>query len=165
MLTERQRRFCEEFVTDLNGAAACVRAGYSERTARTIANHLLTKVDIQRQIATLKKERSERLQIESDQVVRRLAEIAFANLTDVCKWSEGRLVFLNSEDLPPKASGAVREVSVVPGRYGDTMRIRMEDKVRALAVLLQHLDGIELKAKLSEIEEWLHDFQANACAD
>ena len=33
-LTEKQKRFCEEYLIDPNAAQAAVRAGYSEKTAR-----------------------------------------------------------------------------------------------------------------------------------
>lgn len=42
----RQSRFVDEYLTDRNGAAAAVRAGYSRRTARQIAHELLTKPDV-----------------------------------------------------------------------------------------------------------------------
>lgn len=33
-LTEKQKRFCEEYLIDLNAVQAAIRAGYSEKTAR-----------------------------------------------------------------------------------------------------------------------------------
>ena len=33
-LTEKQKRFCEEYLIDLNATQAAIRAGYSEKTAR-----------------------------------------------------------------------------------------------------------------------------------
>ena len=46
-LTAKQRRFIDEYMVDMNGAAAAVRAGYSRKTSRAIACELLTKPDIQ----------------------------------------------------------------------------------------------------------------------
>lgn len=50
-LTPKQARFAEEYVVDHNGAAAAVRAGYSARSAKQIANELLTKPDLQAAVA------------------------------------------------------------------------------------------------------------------
>ncbi len=50
-LTPKQARFAEEYVVDHNGAAAAVRAGYSARSAKQIANELLTKHDLQAAVA------------------------------------------------------------------------------------------------------------------
>lgn len=46
-LTDKQRRWIDEYLIDFNGAAAAVRAGYSERSARSIAHENATKPDIQ----------------------------------------------------------------------------------------------------------------------
>ena len=37
-LTPRERRFVEEYLTDLNATQAAIRAGYSKRTAHSIAH-------------------------------------------------------------------------------------------------------------------------------
>lgn len=52
-LTDKQKRFCEEYVIDLNATQSAIRAGYSERTVRSIANENLTKLDIQDYIQKL----------------------------------------------------------------------------------------------------------------
>ena len=49
-LTLKQKKFADEYIISGNKAEAARRAGYSERTARTIGHKLLTKVDIQRYI-------------------------------------------------------------------------------------------------------------------
>jgi len=49
-LTAKQRRFCEEYLIDLNATQAAIRAGYSPKTARFIDNENLTKPYIQRRI-------------------------------------------------------------------------------------------------------------------
>lgn len=41
-LTERQRRFCDEYLTDLNAAKAYVRAGYSAKASGTAPAKLLS---------------------------------------------------------------------------------------------------------------------------
>ena len=46
-MTEKQKRFCDEYLIDLNATQAAIRAGYSKKTARSIGNELLTKPDIQ----------------------------------------------------------------------------------------------------------------------
>ena len=46
-MTDRQRRFVEEYLVDCNAAAAAVRAGYSEKSARRTASELKTVPVIQ----------------------------------------------------------------------------------------------------------------------
>jgi phage terminase small subunit len=45
-LTPKQLQFCKEYLIDLNGAQAAIRAGYSEKTAKEIASENLTKPNI-----------------------------------------------------------------------------------------------------------------------
>lgn len=47
LLTPKQLRWIDEFLVDGNASAAAVRAGYSERSARTIAHENMTKPDVQ----------------------------------------------------------------------------------------------------------------------
>ena len=61
-LNEKQKRFCEEYLIDLNATQAAIRAGYSEKTAYTIGQKLTKKSEvkayIEEKIATLKNERT-----------------------------------------------------------------------------------------------------------
>ena len=52
-MTDRQERFCEEYMIDLNATQAAIRAGYSPKTAREHAPRLLANVSIQNRIAEL----------------------------------------------------------------------------------------------------------------
>ena len=51
-LTDKQRRFVDEYMSDLNATQAAIRAGYSEKTARSQGQRLLTNVDIAAAIRT-----------------------------------------------------------------------------------------------------------------
>ena len=73
-LTDKQRRFCEEYLIDLNATQAAIRAGYSQNTARQIASENLSKLDIQEYLTQLKSERSERVSLNADWVMTRLRE-------------------------------------------------------------------------------------------
>lgn len=55
-MNERQKRFSEFYAASGNAAQAAREAGYSERTARSIGQHLLTKVDIQKYVHELQEE-------------------------------------------------------------------------------------------------------------
>lgn len=75
-LTQKQEKFCNEYLIDLNATQAAIRAGYSQKTARSIANNLLTKVDIQQYIAELRCGIQKRNRIAQDEIVQNLIEIA-----------------------------------------------------------------------------------------
>ena len=75
-LTDKQKRFVEEYLVDLNATQAAIRAGYSEQTGYSIGQRLLKKVEVQEAIqqAQTQNKRSERTQITQDEVIRLLIE-------------------------------------------------------------------------------------------
>lgn len=73
-LTDKQKRFVEEYLVDLNATQAAIRAGYSEQTGYSIGQRLLKKVEVQEAIQQAQNKRSERTQITQDEVIRRLIE-------------------------------------------------------------------------------------------
>ena len=78
-LTEKQKRFCEEYLIDHNATQAAIRAGYSAKTANRIASQNLSKLDIQNYLELLMQERSKRTEITADSVVNEIAKIAFSD--------------------------------------------------------------------------------------
>jgi phage terminase small subunit len=61
--------FCKEYLIDLNATQACVRAGYSKKTAGIIGFENLRKPNIQREIDKLMNKRNERVQLTADKVL------------------------------------------------------------------------------------------------
>ena len=82
-LTEKQKRFAEEYLIDLNATQAAIRAGYSAKTANEQGSRLLANVSIQKAISKAIAERSGRTKISQDRVVNELAKIAFLNIADL----------------------------------------------------------------------------------
>lgn len=68
-LTDKQELFCKEYLIDLNGTQAAIRAGYSEDTARVIAQENLLKPAIQEYLSKLKAEREQKLEINAEWVL------------------------------------------------------------------------------------------------
>ena len=81
-MTEKQERFIEEFLVDLNGAAAARRAGYSEKSAAHTASGLLAQPEIRQAVDAAKAARSERTGIRQEQVLRELGRIALSEASD-----------------------------------------------------------------------------------
>ena len=75
-LTPKQDVFCQEYLKDLNGAQAAIRAGYSENSARQIATENLSKPVIQDRVQALMDERSERTRLDADYVLSSLHVVA-----------------------------------------------------------------------------------------
>lgn len=97
-LPPKQQRFVHEYLVDLNGTQAAIRAGYSKHTANEQSSQLLAKLSIQQAIAQARKEQQERTAITADKVLLEAWNIATADpreLVDVkvgccrCCYGEG----------------------------------------------------------------------------
>lgn len=77
-LTPKQKRFCEEFLVDLNATQAAKRAGYSKKTAYSIGEENLKKPKIRNYMRELLTLRCIRTQVTSDKVIEELRKVAFA---------------------------------------------------------------------------------------
>ena len=74
-LTTKQLRWIDEYLIDFNGAAAAVRAGYSPKSARSIAHENLTKPDILAVIQARQLAMAKELQITRQGVIQGLLEV------------------------------------------------------------------------------------------
>ena len=73
-LSPKQLRWIDEYLIDFNGAAAAVRAGYSAKSARSIAHENQTKPDILAVLQARQAELAKELQITRQGVIQGLLE-------------------------------------------------------------------------------------------
>lgn len=74
-MTAKQKRFCDEYLIDLNATQAAIRAGYSERTAQAIGAENLTKPLLKEYIAERMAEKESELIADQDEVLRYLTSV------------------------------------------------------------------------------------------
>jgi phage terminase small subunit len=138
-LTDRQKRFVEEYLIDLNATQAAIRSGYSPVTAQQIAAENLLKPVISGAIMKAMAERSRRTGITADRVIRELAKIGFANITDVVNMSEVTV----EDDANRDDTAAIHSIKArhIPTENGNIVEreIKMYDKSKALEQLGRHL--------------------------
>lgn len=155
-LTAQQLLFVDEYLKDLNGTQAAIRAGYAEVSARVQAHRLLTNDNVEAIIDKKMHARSKRLEVTADKVVREIAKVAFANIKMVMRWDEeGNAYVIPSDDMDNTVSAAIAEVNHTTTRIkGDLVnthtRIKMHDKLKALDALCRHL-GIYKQGDNGEI--------------
>ena len=77
-LTDKQERFVQEYLVDLNATQAAIRAGYSPETAGAIGCENLKKPNIKARIDREMAEISARTGANQERIIRELGEIAFA---------------------------------------------------------------------------------------
>lgn len=149
-MTEKNKRFIEEFLIDLNGTQAAIRAGYSAKTANEQAARLLANVSIQQEISKAMAERSRRTGINQDRVLQELAKIALVNTKDVIDFEDASVLATASEDdLAAIASVKVKTIPGKSGELGIEREVKLYDKLRALEMLGKHLGMFREKIEVS----------------
>ena len=135
-LTEKQKRFVEEYLLDLNATQAAIRAGYSEKTAQEQSSRLLSNVMVQEAVQKAVADRSARTEITQDAVLRELAAIGFSRATDFAKITANGCVKLTPTVLlSDEQQRAV--ASIKKGKYG--VELRLHDKLGALQLIGRHI--------------------------
>lgn len=140
--TKQQLLFATEYVVDLNGTQAAIRAGYSEKTAQEQASRLLSNVMVQEAISKEQNKRLERTEVNADYVLRRLIEI---DEMDVCDIFEDDLTSLKPLNQWPKAwritiSGLDIQTLMIGDVETVLRKIKWPDKVKNLELLGKHID-------------------------
>jgi len=74
-LSAKQKRFAHEYSVDHNGAAAAIRAGYAEKSARASGSRLMANVSVRQLVVKLDGEKSAALGVEGVEAVRVVAEL------------------------------------------------------------------------------------------
>ncbi|SAI62909.1 Terminase small subunit [Bordetella trematum] len=144
-LTNKQRRFVDEYLVDLNATQAAIRAGYSAKTAGQIGDENLKKPQIAAAIQEAQAERSERVQVTADYVLSRMVEIDQMDVLDimtdrmelkpVSEWPKVWRQYLSGFDLSELFEGAGDDRALV----GMMKKIRWPDKTKNLELLGRHL--------------------------
>lgn len=107
-MTEKQKRFCDEYLTDLNATRAAVRAGYSKKTAYSIGEENLRKPEIKEYIEKRMAEKESQLIANQDEVMRYLTAVMRREKM------ESVVVTLNTEKTSyvPDKNGTMRKQTV-----------------------------------------------------
>ncbi len=113
-LTEKQNRFCKEYLVDMNATQAAIRAGYSKKTANRIASENLSKPGIQKHLSQLINQQEKRTEINADSVINRLDQIANRCMQEVPVIVNG--VKTGEHRFNP--TGAIRALELLGKHYG-----------------------------------------------
>ncbi|RSE27619.1 terminase small subunit [Acinetobacter johnsonii] len=146
-LTPKQQRFVEEYLIDLNATQAAIRAGYSEKTAKSIGQENLTKPDIQKAIEEAQSKRAEQTQIDAAYVLKRLVEIDQMDVLDIMD-DDGNIKPLR--DWPKIWRQYISNIETISMDDGEgwLKKIKWPDKVKNLELLGRHVSVGAFKDKV-----------------
>ena len=124
-MTDKQRRFAEEYLVDLNATQAAIRAGYSEKTAQRIGSENLSKPVIQEYIKKILDEMSKDTIASAEEVMEYLTSVMRR------EHKESVVVTMNKErsEYVPDENGTMRkrtikeevaEIVEIPAKLSDS---------------------------------------------
>lgn len=147
-MTDAQKRFCDEYLIDLNATRA-YKVAYSrckkDETANVNGSKLLRNTKVQEYISKKMKEREKRTEITQDMVIKELAKIAFLDIRKLYT-ENGQLK--NIADMDSETAGAISSLETLEEyegygddreKIGDTQKVKLLDKTKALELLGRHL--------------------------
>lgn len=154
-LKAKQKKFVEEYLIDLNGAQAAIRAGYSKNSAKEIAAENLTKPHIAAEIKKRQAKLQEKIGVDQEWVLKRLKHISDFNVKAIeVPFGSGNSAIINkrmrdaaaankSTELLGKQLGMFTEKIEVTGKDGKDLIPPEERKInlaKKIALLLSDID-------------------------
>lgn len=143
-LTNKQIRFCEEYIIDLNATQAAIRAGYSKKVAGSIGFENLRKPEIESFISSLQKDKSEELNFSFNRVAQEIAKVAFGDVKNYFD-DNGRLINVN--ELEGQVSASIKAVTVFSEKTKLEGEILIEESIKKIESY-DKLKALELLGKM-----------------
>lgn len=147
-LTDKQRRFCEEYVLDWNATQAAIRAGYSEKTAHAIGQENLRKPIIKSFIDECRERTSELAGVSALRNAIELKKIAYTTLSSInIDWNKLR----EWDDLSEDQKAIISDIeyttrSIETGEGAPVIletrvKVKTHDRLRAIDMLNKMIPG------------------------
>lgn len=163
-LTAKQKLFADEYLIDLN-ATRSYKVAYprvkNDETAAANSSRMLRNAKVEDYIRKRMKDREKRTEITQDMVLKELAKIGFACVTDfVTIEDKGILKVVQvkpTDEIPEDKLGAI--AGIKEGANG--IEVKLNDKGKALELIGRHLgmwkDKMELSGTLDTEKTKLDD--------
>ena len=123
-LTERQKRFVEEYIIDCNATQAAIRAGYSEDYAHANVQRLLKNEHVKELLEKRMAEKNDELIAKQDEVLRYLTSVMRREQKEhvVVTVSEEKYDHVTGSDGKPRSVKTKKEhveVKEIPAKLSD----------------------------------------------
>lgn len=152
-LNAKEQAFVEEYLKDLNATAAAIRAGYAPQTADKQAYAWIgnnredcpeNKRHVWDAVQEAKKQRSERVSIDADYVLRRLVEIDSLDVLDILN-DDGSMLAIREWPKSWRISISAIDISeLMNAKDSDELaavvkKIKWPDKTKNLELIGKHV--------------------------
>lgn len=144
-LTDKQKKFCKEYVIDYNGTQAAIRAGYSEKTAKVQACQLLREEKILTIIKNLQKEQMQELCLCEEKVIKDLCSILIRCMSaqPVMEWDYEEHDYVKTGEYQFDSKGALKAIELLGkhlGMFNDKVKIDGDLSVGLVGDILKQLE-------------------------
>lgn len=155
MLREKQQRFVDAYMLDPNATKAAIAAGYSPKSAESKASKLMARDDIKEAIKEARKGRSQRVEVNADDVLRTLLRLLNSDIGEAFR-EDGSLKPIH--EMPEDVRKAIQSVEVDElweghgedrARVGETKKVKFWSKDKALELSMRHLGMLNDKLKVN----------------
>ena len=149
--TDKQAKFVQEYLIDMNAGQAAKRAGYAESEGGNLYSQgyrLLRTAHVKEAIEKALLARGDSFSVRQQDIVKELARIAFSDIRRVVTWNGQGTELVPAENTDDDAAAAISEISDrttdISSRDGTTrikreQRVKLYDKTKALDLLGRHL--------------------------
>lgn len=131
-MTEKQKRFCDEYLIDCNATQAAIRAGYSEKTAYSVGNENLKKPELKEYIdEQLERMHSEKI-ADGEEVLKYLTAVMRGEHTEQVLQliGDGRQKISN---IDVSAKERLKAAELIGKRYGlFTDKVELDGKAKII---------------------------------
>jgi phage terminase small subunit len=169
-LNNKQRRFVDEYMIDLDAKKAAVRAGYAKKSAQQSGSRLLRLPAVKSALDAAMEDRSRRTRIIQDQVIEELAAIAFCDPAEIATTA-----FRGPADIARLPERARRLIAAWGYDARGHFMVKLHPKLPALEALARHLGlfvdrkRVDMTARLTPASEpldatarWLEEVLGDA---
>ena len=148
-LNPRQKAFVHEYLIDLNGTQAAIRAGYAPGSAKETASEILTYPNVAAAIERGKAQRLSRVNMTADTVLKEMTLLSHSSVDHYYIDDEGQVRL--AEGAPDGAMGAIQSIKRrttvrTEGRGEDAhvvktydVELRLWDKPTPLKLMGRHV--------------------------
>lgn len=148
-LTKQDQQFVEQYLRDLNGAAAMRRCGYTGKRADAVAYERLRKLEVQHAIAEGRARQLKEADISAIRVLEEIRRVALVDIRDFYDPVTGNLLPVSAWT---KEMGAVvaslevvkRNLEPDDGLIDQVYKLKLWDKLKGLELLRDYLGLVKL---------------------
>lgn len=140
-LSGKRKLFCVEYLKDMNGTQAAIRAGYSPGTAQEQASRLLSNSMVKAEIEANMRKKLSKVEVSVERVLAEIARLAFFDPRKLFD-DDGKPIHVSQLDDDTAAAIAGLDI-VTQGNqeigFAEVLKVKLADKSRNLELLGKYL--------------------------